>query len=235
MHRNVTCFIQTLSSFACSPLNSSLQHQGGGIRWVLVSNGTIVCFLWHQRRFFLVGSRSSSNPGLSSWSGKRGWGWGSRSALLSLSPLLSWALPGLLHSGVRADCFFCWLPWGHLSRNSSYDPSVSPLCSAKGKAPADFASRGTNRVGFAWNDVLWYLCFSAVTICTVLFLVPTLEKYWCGYVSWKALPLGFRITLLWERNLDSCPFEMSECSVWALSWKENSRKLHREFWWREEY
>lgn len=166
--QNVTCCFQALSSFVCSPLNSSLQPQGGGIRWILVD-----FFLWHQQ-IYPVGSRSSSNPRLCP-SGKRGWGWGFKSTLLSLCALLSWALPALFHWGVWADFFLCWLPWGHLSRNSSYDPSVSPFCRARGKAPADFAKEGTNRVAFARNDVLWCLCFSAVTICTVLFSVPTLK------------------------------------------------------------
>lgn len=169
-----------------------------------------------------MGNRSSSSPGLLSPSGKRGWGWWSTSALLSLCCLLSWALLTVLHSGVRADFFFCWLPWGHLSRNSSYDPSVSPFCSAKGKAPADFASRGTNRVGFAWNDVLWYLCFSAVTICMVLSSLPTVKQYWCGYVSWTALPVGFRITLLWEKKLGFSPF-------WNVRVQCLSIKLKGEF------
>lgn len=143
--QNVTCCFQALSSFVCSPLNSSLQPQGGGIRWILVD-----FFLWHQQ-IYPVGSRSSSNPRLCP-SGKRGWGWGFKSTLLSLCALLSWALPALFHWGVWADFFLCWLPWGHLSRNSSYDPSVSPFCSARGKAPADFAKEGTNRVAFARNE-----------------------------------------------------------------------------------
>lgn len=48
-HRGVSCCFQALSSFACSPLNSSLQPQGGGGRWVLVSDGTIGVFCGIRR------------------------------------------------------------------------------------------------------------------------------------------------------------------------------------------
>lgn len=232
-HRHVTYCFQALSSFACSPLNSFPSITGGE------SDGS--CCQMEQLWGFCGtrGDLSWWETDVAPFQGfpahqEKGAGGAGPNLLFCLSvacfpePSLGCSTQelGLIYfSPGSPEAIWAGIP----------AMILLSLPSAVPKAPADFASRGTNRVGFAWNYVLWYLCFSAVTICMVLFSVPTVKQYWCGYVSWTAFPVGFRITLLQEKNLDSRPFEMSECSVWALSWKENSRTLHREFWRREEY
>lgn len=75
------------------------------------------------------------------------------------SPLFPSSSPVLafLHSSLHCFthkleliCFSsCSLHRGYLTRNSSCDPSVSVLSSAKGKTPSTPAHVGGNRVGFA--------------------------------------------------------------------------------------
>lgn len=134
---------------------------------------------------------------------ERGWRWRSELALVSsVSPVFPQGSPVLALLSPPLGCFAQELGLiafssysfhgGHLTRNSSYDPSVSTLFSAKGKTPADFANVWKKyswlvllcRAAERWSDVLWYdwLFFWNGSLHD-RFAVPTLKQRYCGYVS----------------------------------------------------